>query len=344
MVMPVNEQFFRDTRRLEKQVSTASTKSSRKKKSRYSGSERGEREVAETTAASGASISERTWLIAANAIMAVAAILRLYDLKLVPLHHDEGVNGNFLVHLVRDGIYHYDPQNYHGPTLYYFSAIIPWIIRFIFGTAAQNTYGLTTFTIRLVPVLFGLGTIWLVLLLRRRLGAVGSLAAAAMIAVSPGAVYLSRYFIHESLFVFFTLGIVVAMVKYYDEAHSIYLILAAASAALLFGTKETWIITLPVLLIALLSTHLYRWLWRVMGLEGRQWDEAFRCRNGFQSNLQRLGGPLNLTIWVAIALAVFVIIGVLFYSSFMTNWKGVVDSLETLKIWTKTSKEAHAKD
>ena len=49
-------------------------------------------------------ISQRTWLIASAAILLVAAFLRLYDLDLVPLHHDEGVNGNFLVRLVREGV------------------------------------------------------------------------------------------------------------------------------------------------------------------------------------------------------------------------------------------------
>ncbi len=86
------------------------------------------------------------------AIFLIAAVLRLYDLNLVPLHHDEGVNGNFLVRLVREGAYTYDPANYHGPTLYYFSAIIPWITKLLFGNSARDNYGLTTFTIRLVPV------------------------------------------------------------------------------------------------------------------------------------------------------------------------------------------------
>jgi hypothetical protein len=93
-------------------------------------------------------ISERTWLIASVAIVFVAAFLRLYDLNLVPLHHDEGVNGNFLVRLVRDGYYHYDPANYHGPTLYYFAAVFPWILRHLFGPNAQDHYGLTTVAIR----------------------------------------------------------------------------------------------------------------------------------------------------------------------------------------------------
>src|SRR5882724_8230325 len=154
-------------------------------------------------------LSDRNWRIGSAVVLAVGAFLRLYDLRLVPLHHDEGVNGNFLVSLVRNGAYKYDPNNYHGPTLYYFSALIPWIYRFLGGKAFGDAHGLTTFNIRFVTGAFGIGTIGLVLLLRKRLGSVGSLCAAGLIAISPGAVYLSRYFIHESLFVFFTLGVVV---------------------------------------------------------------------------------------------------------------------------------------
>src|SRR5467141_160059 len=140
-------------------------------------------------------ISETAWRIAGVSIFVVAAFLRIYHLNLVPLHHDEGVNGNFLVRLVRDGYYHYDPANYHGPTLYYFAAIFPWIIRFLFGPHAQSTYGLTTIAIRLVPALFGVATVGLVLTLRRHLGTIATLSAACLLAISPGAVYLSRYFI-----------------------------------------------------------------------------------------------------------------------------------------------------
>src|ERR1700682_4669156 len=171
---------FRVSRRLDNQVSTASTKSRGDNKKRAQaqapGGKKGKDlpELAPTE-----DISTGAWLIASLSILAVGAFLRLYNLPLVPLHHDEGVNGNFLVRLGRDGIYQYDPANYHGPTLYYFAAVIPWTIRFLFGADAQNKYGLTTFNIRLLPALFGLGTIWLVLLLRRQLGTVGALSAPA---------------------------------------------------------------------------------------------------------------------------------------------------------------------
>src|SRR6185295_13950825 len=184
-------------------------------------------------------LPEQAWRIGAILIFLIGAVLRFYNLNLVPLHHDEGVNGNFLVRLVREGFYTYDPENYHGPTLYYFSAVIPWITKLLFGSATRDNYGLTTFNIRLVTVLFGLGTIALVFLLRRKLGTIATLSAGLMLAISPGAVYLSRYFIHETLFVFFTLGIAVSCVWFYEKRNPSYLLPAAASAALLFATKET---------------------------------------------------------------------------------------------------------
>ena len=320
-------------------MSTGFTKSRRKKKRRSTGGGgRGSR-ATEVVAPVRAEISERTWWTVVISIMLVGAVLRLYDLPLVPLHHDEGVNGNFLVSLVRRGVYQYDPANYHGPSLYYFSAVIPWTIKLLFGPAAQDKFGLTTFNIRLVPALFGLATIWLVVLLRRRLGTIATLAAAVLLAISPGAVYLSRYYIHESLFVFFTLGIVVATLRYYESGQAVYLILAAVSTGLLFATKETFIIVVPVLLIAVASTRAYLWLGK---------SAAERRRRPFTNQLRetvaRLGGPPTLAMWLGIAVVVFVAVSVLFYSSFFTNWpKGVYDSLGTFKVWTQTGQHAHEK-
>jgi uncharacterized protein (TIGR03663 family) len=310
-------------------VGTASTKS-RNRSPRTAKQVAGKNGSVELTPgeAHALEISERAWLIAAASILVVAAVLRFYDLALVPLHHDEGVNGNFLVRLVREGYYHYDPANYHGPTLYYFAALFPWLLRLLSGPHAQNTYGLTTTAIRFVPALFGLATIGLVLTLRRNLGTLATLTAAGLLAISPGAVYLSRYFIHETLFVFFTLAIVVAALKYFETARSAYLILAALSAGLLFATKETAIISAGVLVIALVLTRISYLL--------------INRDAGIASFMERAGGPTSLTIWILAAIAVFIVVNVLFYSSFFRNYpKGVWDSLETFKFWSKTGKEAH---
>ncbi|HEU4766692.1 MAG TPA: flippase activity-associated protein Agl23 [Pyrinomonadaceae bacterium] len=323
-------------------MNTASTKSGKKARKAAAAELRSQKSAAPAPPAPVThDLPERVWWIAVIAILLIAAVLRLYDLDLVPLHHDEGVNGNFLVRLVRDGDYRYDPANYHGPTLYYFAAWFPWIVRLLFGTAARDNYGLTTFMIRLVPAVFGLATIALVFPLRRRLGTIGTLSAALMLAVSPGAVYLSRYFIHETQFVFFTLAIVVAGLRFYETRNPLYLILASASAALLFATKETAIISMGVLLIAFATTHIYRWLYRsATATSSAKSRRPVAPESAFRRFVGELG-TTNLALSAAIAVIVFVFLNVLFYSSFFSNSQGVYDALKTFEIWKKTGETAH---
>lgn len=322
-------------------MSTISTKSSPKKRSQQTEKAAVLAKKAEVRIASKKEqpeISQLVWRGSAAAILVVGGVFRLYDLSLVPFHHDEGVNGNFLVTLVRNGVYHYDPQNYHGPTLYYFSAIIPWLARFLGGRAFGDMHGLTTFNVRFVTAVFGIATIWLALLLRRRLGTIGALSAAGLIAISPGAVYLSRYFIHEMLFVFFNFGIIVAALYYYDTRRSVYLILAAISAALMVATKETWIINGPVLLIALLVTAGYFYLRERFGRKRKADGPSVREKLGEEFN--RFGSPAAIATVALFALTAFLLVNVLFYSSFFTNYpKGVHDALQTLKLWSRRTHE-----
>ncbi|HLM01032.1 MAG TPA: glycosyltransferase family 39 protein [Pyrinomonadaceae bacterium] len=243
------------------------------------------------------------WLAGCFAVAAVAVFLRFYDLLLKPLHHDEGVNGFFLTTLFREGIYKYDPSNYHGPTLYYIALFFTKVL------------GLETFSIRASVGVFGVLMVALAFFLRKYLGTVGSLTAALCIALSPGMVYISRYFIHEIFFVFCSFGIVVGVLFFiegrrpgiwatawmallllicflppalnivalfrlqnetavwvlragfflveailvflvmrmlleWNGGRAIYLLLASASTALFFATKETAFITLGTVLIA----------------------------------------------------------------------------------------------
>ena len=288
-------------------------------------------------------MEERTWQIASGVVLLVAALVRLYALELNPLHHDEGVNGFFLLKLINQGVYQYDPANYHGPTLYYFALLAAKLFK-LAGA------GLTTYAIRIVPVAFGVGLVWLILSLRRRLGAMGALTGAALVALSPGAVYMSRYFIHESLFVFFTLGIVVASLRFYESANPVYLMLASISAALLFATKETAMISAGVLLIALAVTALYM---RLMNTARHEQRPAKRARQkkkrramGAETDasidaLARFGGQPSIITMAIAALVLFVVFYILFYSSFFTHAEGISDSLKTFQIWARTGKKEH---
>ena len=149
--------------------------------------------------------SQTMWLISSGLVTLLAIFLRFYWLGLKPFHHDEGVNGWFLTNLFRDGVYKYDPANYHGPTLYYITL------------AFAEVFGLETVPVRWSVAIWGVLIVVLALYLRRYIGSVASLASAAFLAVSPGMVYISRYFIHEIFFVFLALGLVLALVMFMDR-------------------------------------------------------------------------------------------------------------------------------
>jgi uncharacterized protein (TIGR03663 family) len=306
-------------------VSTASTKRARKKG-------RQQRQPTKPAPADedlrprvGEEVSERAWGAATVIILAAAAALRFYALGVKPLHHDEGVNGFFLSNLISGLGYRYDPQNYHGPSLYFMTAPV------------AKLAGLKTYAVRGVVALFGLGTVWLVLALRRNLGAVATLTAAALLAVSPGAVYYSRYFIHETPFVFFTLAAVVAALRFYETSQPGQLMLVALSLALLFTTKETAFISVGTLLLAALVAHLWaRWAG----------GAAERRRKGGESGLgaafSRMGG--NALVYGGVAALVFAAVYVLLYTSFFTNPKGFSDSFAAFDVWSRTgTSDFHAK-
>ena len=257
------------------------------------------------------------WYVASATILIGAALLRFYDLELRPLHHDEGVNAWFLVRLLREGVYVYDPQNYHGPTLYYAGLVGAYLL------------GLTTTALRVVPVVFGMGTVGLVLPFRRWIGDSGALVAAALIALSPGAIYFSRYFIHEALLVFFTLWLVYAGLRYREERRLRHLLAAAAAAALMFATKETAVISFTVLAIAVVATGVF-----------------LRLRSGARTP-DRTSGSAERSSWLAAASRwgaaslLFLAVNVLLFTSFFTNASGLLDSVRTFTYWFETGQGAH---
>ena len=318
-------------------MATASTKRNRKKARADSGaasSASQKRQASEEFGRRGPSapepafdIPERAWLYAGAAVLLLALLLRVYALDMKPLHHDEGVNGFFLTNLLRQGRYAYDPENYHGPTLYYLT--LP------FAALA----GLHTFLIRLVPSLFGVGVVWLVLTLRRYVGTVAALAAALLVAVSPACVFYSRYFIHETPFVFFTLGLVVSALRFRETGAASELLLASASAALMFATKETAFISVGTLGLAWLTA--VTWERARGGGRGRAVRAAESEGGGF-AKLRREGRAGVVLLGAA---ALFALMWVAFYSSFFTHWKGAFwDSFDAFVRWKKTGmSEFHGK-
>src|ERR1051325_4290029 len=93
-----------------------------------------------------------------------ALALRLPKLDTRPLHNDEAVNAIKVSELWQHGRYAYDPDEYHGPTLHY--ATLP----FLWLSGARTSDDFTDATLRIAPVVFGLGLILLLPLFSDGLG------------------------------------------------------------------------------------------------------------------------------------------------------------------------------
>lgn len=240
--------------------------------------------------------------------LAVAAglALRLPQLDRRPLHNDECVNVLKLQELWEQGRYRYDPAEFHGPTLYYFSLPFLWL------SSAPNFEQLHDRVLRWAPVAFGVGLIGLVWLLRSGLGPTGTLAAAFLTALSPAMVFYSRYLIHEMLLVFFTLLLLGAGWRYYQTRKLAWAITAGAAVGLMYATKETFVLAGAALAAAAGLTGGWR-RWRQRGVCG-PWAP---------------GRPLH---WLAAAGTALVVAGLLF-SSFFTNPRGLVDAVRTYALW-----------
>jgi uncharacterized protein (TIGR03663 family) len=244
---------------------------------------------------------------------------RFSQLSLKPFHHDEGVNSFFLLALARQGssAYKYNPENYHGPTLYYFAV------------TALRVFGETDFALRFWPCLCGVLTIVLLWCWRDKLGTLGLPVAALLIALSPGLVFFSRYFIHEMMFGCCSLAVAVGAWRYGESKEFKWLALASIAAGILFATKETAIITAVVLVIALISAAVWDITQRLM--RERRWTPAALIKQ-----LRREWVEVRPSLDHALsALIIFVFINVFFYSSAFTNWHGVGDAFRAVAHWTK---------
>jgi uncharacterized protein (TIGR03663 family) len=234
------------------------------------------------------------WL-AVSAVLILAIALRISNLDIRPMHGDEAVHAYRFGQLLEANNYRYDPTEFHGPTLNYFT-LIPAII------CGQHTYAsLTEITLRIVPVFFGLVLVLLPLLLVDGLSKPVVVIAAAFTAISPAFVFYSRYYIPEMLLACFTFGMIACGYRYARSQNWIWALRTGVLAALCFATKETCVIAFAAVIVALAFVLLTRKDSRPMLVMMRP-------------------GHLVLAIVGA------VVVWGLFFSSFFKNPAGLLDS------------------
>ena len=215
------------------------------------------------------------------------------------MHTDEAVHAQKFGELLQQSNYRYDPAEYHGPTLNYFTLI---------GAKLAGTEKYTDLTetlLRIVPVFFSVVLILLLLLLTDALPPRALILTAVFTAVSPAFTYYSRYYIQEMLLVCFTFGVIVCAYRYTKKQNVLWALMTGVFLGLAHATKETFIIALASMFLAFLLLD-------------------FR-KNLTLGKLLKVVKPLHIFI----AIAVTFIVSALFYSSFFTNPAGIADSFKT---------------
>lgn len=238
-------------------------------------------------------------LILAATIVALA--LRLPRLQQRPMHGDEAVHAIKFKDLLEQGVYAYDPQEYHGPTLNYLTLIPAWL------TGADNLVQVSEFTLRIVPVFFGVCLVLLLLLVMDGLGTAAAVYAAMLTAVSAAMVFYSRYYIQEMLLVCFTFGAIVSGYRYTQSMNIAWALLTGVFLGLMHATKETCIIVFGSMFLAVLLTY----------MTGRPKSST--------ANAAKAVKPSHLVAGFAAG----VIVSALFFSSFLSNPGGILDSFRT---------------
>lgn len=253
-------------------------------------------------------------------VLLVAGLFLFSALSLKPPHFDEGINGYFVNQVWTNGFYRYDPNNYHGPLLFYLFQM------------SEKIFGFGIWSFRFVTALFSLLSVWLVLRSSAVAGRHGRYAAALLMSLSPGVVFFGRSAIHEAVFVFFQVLWMVGFVKAREnmDRQAVIMFLAGLLGCLLL--KETFII--------LGFAFLAAWAWveispsvlkRLTGSTEMARPKLMKDETPPPGFLIR-AGSLTVLVWLVL------------YTGFFHNWKGATDFFVAITPWLKTGVGASGHD
>ena len=236
----------------------------------------------------------------------LAAGLRLPQLSQRPMHCDEAVHADKFGTLLEKGEYEYDPQEYHGPTLYYLTLVSAHL------QGAARYVDLNEATLRIVPVVFGIALVGAHALATPALGLGAAAAAAVLVAISPAMVFYSRYYIHEALLVFFSFGALLSLCWYLRRREAAAAVLTGVFVGLMHATKETS----PVMVSGMA-------LGAALTVLGDRWQTG---------RMPEWRAGVRASHVLLAALAALLVSFVLF-SSFLTHPRGVIDSFRAYGLY-----------
>ncbi len=214
--------------------------------------------------------------------------LRLPQLGARPMHTDEAVNAYIVGQLMAGGTFTYDPRDRHGPAL---AALALPLARL---QGAKTFSDLTESELRLTSVVAGTATILLFGAGVEMFGFAPCIIAALLFATAPLSVYFDRYFIHESIFVAATFGLILTGWRAHTTRSAWFAALAGCCGALMLASKETAVLHFAALAVAALVL-----------LRGKRLAEWWRPRAALTTA------------------AAFLLVSLLLFTWFGSNWKAL---------------------
>ncbi len=187
-------------------------------------------------------------------IVGLGALLRILFLDIKPPHFDEGINGWFVDQMVKTGFYRYDPTNYHGPLHFY--------VLFL----SQTLFGRNVWALRMPVVLASIYCVWLTMKFAPFFGRNICRWAALAMAVSPGFVFYGRYSIHEVWLLLFSMLFILGLLGLWKFGTRGYLWCVGMGIAGMILTKETYIIHIGCVIVALPLAYLSHQITRAENL------------------------------------------------------------------------------
>ncbi len=255
--------------------------------------------------------------------LGIAAAFRLPALAVRPMHADEANQAVKAGTLYVTGNYQYDAGDHHGPSLY-------WLTQATLAlSGAKGLADSDEIAYRIVPVVFSLGSIALLFLFADGLGYAATAVAALLMAISPACVYFGRYYIQESLLVFFILAALGFAWRYFCSRKLIWLIFAGAAIGMMHATKETWVLS------AAAAVGGFALVWG--------WDRMWRRRLAAPEDAGETLAPQGIVLRLFLVLAVAILVAGAFYSGFGRLGSGPWESITAYRnYWHRSQLHEHA--
>jgi uncharacterized protein (TIGR03663 family) len=241
------------------------------------------------------------WWLLLFLILWLGWALRWPHLDARPMHGDEAVHALKLRDVLQSD-YRYDPQEYHGPSLYYLT--LP-VLKF-FG--ARDIAQIDESALRIVPLLAGLTLIAFLPAVQNGLTRIGVLIAALLTATSPAMVFYSRYYIQEMLLVAVSFFLVAALWQAVRTRKIIWMLIGGLALGFMHATKETDVLVVFAIIFATVGVICWTKLVDARQILWARWLQA--------------------KFWTPFALTALLVSTALL-SNFFTHWRGPLDSVLT---------------